>query len=153
MRLSRHYIQSALLGAIGLSFAAHATRAAASFNKINCVDIADPGGNGEPYFVVSLSRKSTNPSDSNYNTFNVIVKKDLSVNSSPIYETIGTYTAVSTAGHAPYYAQFKSKSGRLFELGLYQTDSLPWADLRMITTTGSHPNETIVRQLECSTEY
>ncbi len=149
--MERGTFQGILIVLVSFLSAVHSSDAAASFNEMTCVDVADPGSNGQPYFVVSLSRKSINPADSNYKVFQVKVERNVSDGSSIVYETIGVYTAVSGIGQGKYYSQFKTISDRTFELNLYRTSPLPFADLIMITNTVSRPSERVSMQLECST--
>ncbi|MCU4154268.1 hypothetical protein DVV40_10065 [Lactobacillus acidophilus] len=125
----------------------------ADFKNVTCVDIADPGSNGSPAFIVSLVRRGQDRQGPDYDKFEVTVKKQVSLNSSHTYERIGTYTAIvweSPNTQAPYHLQFDTGHIREFELGLYRTSSLPWADLRMIANSGSNQSEEITKQLECS---
>lgn len=139
----------------GLVFPAvvRAENARADFNSVTCVDISDPGANGDHPFVVSLIRKSKDRQNPHYDTFDVIVKKQMSLGSPDTYETVGHYTAKGWEypnTQEPYYFQFDTGSVRQFELGLYRTNSLPWADLWMVTNSGSNRNEEMTKQLECS---
>lgn len=130
-----------------------AESARADFSSVTCSDISDPGANGAPSFIVSLIRKSKDRRSPNYGKFDVTVKKQVSFSPPHTYETIGTYTAIgweSPNTQEPYHLQFDTGYIRQFELGLYQTNSLPWADLWLVTNSGSNRNEEITKQLECS---
>jgi len=146
-------IQVAVFGGVMFPMLCAAANARAEFKTVTCVDIADPGSNGSPTIIVALVRRSQDRKSPDYDKFNVTVKKHISLNSPYTYETIGTYTAIgweSPNTQAPYHLQFDTGYKREFELGLYRTNSLPWADLWMIANSGSNQSEEITKQLECS---
>jgi hypothetical protein len=148
------FAQATFIGGVGLLMFGSAEMAKGS-NKttVTCFPISDPGSDGIPYFLVTLTRMSQDRKSPGYDMFDVSVEKQITRNPPHNFQTIGTYTAFSRKPpntQSPYFIQFYSGNIREFELGLYETGSLPWADLWMITNTGSNPKEQIIKQLECS---
>lgn len=129
------------------------TIAATSFKEMTCFDVADPGASGSSDTMVSLVRKTRDPHDSRYRSFDVTVRKNTSLNPPDRYVIVGSYTAIlreSPYTQSPYTLQFKAVGAAAFDLGVYSTNSLPWADFRMITNAGPHLKKELSMQLECS---
>lgn len=148
-------LQGVMMGFLGFALTAHAETLASRVKNVTCFDISDPGANGEPFFIVAITRKSENPRELEFNFFDVTVRKQISNGPPHAYQTIGTYTVTSRESpetEQPYYLQFATGYVRPFELGLFRTGSLPWADLRMVTNNDSIPSEEISMQLECTSE-
>lgn len=124
----------------------------ANFNEVTCFEISDPGSNSQSTFIVKLDRKSKDRHNVDNDKFDVTVERQLAQYPGNEREKIGSYTAIGWEfpnTQEPYHLQFDTGYVRRFELGLYRTNSLPWADLWMVTNTGSNLNEEITKQLEC----
>lgn len=123
--------------------------AQAAFNSVTCFDISDPGSQGSSVFFVKLSRQSMDPNSSTFITFDAAVSQQVSIAPPHTYETIGRYVvqAEDSSNTQQSLLLFTSED---FRLSLYPTNSLPWAQLWMITNSGMNPNTEITKQLECS---